>query len=135
MRISEKTGFFIFISFLVIVFIILKWNDDKRIAHLSKDGLYSIATIDSYSHFIAATRTGSSKSAEVEYSFQIGDKYFKDTQSAGIPSGVEEGKRYFLLVNKEGFQKTKILFDRQIKDSTDFQRYVKEFEELRKQQK
>jgi hypothetical protein len=132
MRISEKKGFLIFISFCVIVFLIAKWNDGRRIAHLSKGGLYSIATIDSYTHFIAGNRTGSSKSAEVEYSFQIGDKYFKDSHSAGIPKGVKEGKRYFLLIDKEDFRKTEIFFDRPIKDSTDFQRYVKEFEERRK---
>jgi hypothetical protein len=128
----DNMGFLIFITFVVIVLFILKINDQRRTKLLTMNGIYSIAKIELRSHYRAGGNTGSSKSSKVEYSFLINKKCYEDSHSAGIPTGVNKGNKYFLLVDKNDFTKTEIFFDRPINDSLDFERYVKEFDKIRK---
>ena len=57
------------------------------------------------------------------------------TGSRGMPeremrNKMKKGDQFFVIYNNDG---ASIFFDKPIKDSTDYKRYVKEFEEKRKQ--
>jgi hypothetical protein len=47
-----------------------------------------------------------------------------------LKNEIKKGNQFFVIYNNDG---ASIFFDKPIKDSIDFKRYVKEFEEMRKQ--
>ena len=126
MRINDKIGFVILIGSIVLIYLIVSNNDKKKHQQLISRGIYAIAEISFY-------KPRDARPSKVRYTFVIKGQIYKDSQSSRIPSEVKVGNKYFLLVNEEDYKKTEIFFNYPIKDSTDFKRYVKEFEEKRKQ--
>ena len=112
---------------------IFRFYENKRNANILNNSYYSIGTIISYRHF--ETSKFQSQSAKIVYTYKYDGKDYKDTYTNHIPSGIEIGSHYFIVVNEKYLTKTIIYLDYPIKDTTDFIRYVKEFEEIRKQKK
>lgn len=123
----------IFLIGLIGVFLYFQNWTNKFEKRLLKDGKFAIGTFTKHIYPL-----GRSYSNKYEYSFSddSGNNHSKG-DSKNLPKGnfreeVKEGDQFLVLYNEDG---SDIYFDRPIKDSTDFKRYIKEFEEMRKQKK
>lgn len=98
---------------------------------LMQSGKFAIGTFTRHKY-----PSGRSYVNKYEYSFSddSGNKHYQG-DSKNLPKGnfreeVKEGNQFLVLYNEDG---SSIYFDRPIRDSTDFRRYVQEFEVIRKQ--
>ena len=99
---------------------------EKRVLQDSK---FAIGTFEGFGY---AVRAGGEN---YKYSYYNEDKgrVLNETDQVRMntqPETLKPGDQFLVLYNKEG---SGIYFDSQIKDSTDFKLYIKEFEEMRKQ--
>jgi len=138
---KSKMGENIFVLIVVIAMIILgtiKQDEREKYLHdLIQHASYSIGEVSYYSeqkNSIIAPKFANStgKAPSVKYKFKVGDclcsnKY--DAFTARVPSvGINEGEKYLVLYDKDNPEENRMFFDYPIKDSTDFNRFVKEFE-------
>ena len=114
--------------------LIIKYFEDKRNNQILAHADYVIGTIITSRDYVpGAGPTAPSRSAKLEYTYFYGGRKYKDSYTEHTPDGVEIGNRYFVIVNKSRPSHTIILLKRPIADSTDFKRYVEEFEKKKKQ--
>lgn len=121
------------IGFVIVIltglFFLIRF-DNKYESELNTSGIMAIGTFERFNTQLV----GYSKSYEYYYYDTQGQKHM-EVNSKYMPSKdrrtlIKKGDSFLIFFNKKGAQ---ILFDHPIKDSTDFKRYVKEFEQLRKQ--
>ena len=132
---------------LVIAGLIIFGTQHRRERHDYKNKLlqyasYSIGEVSYYRSgrsplIVPKIVNNTGRIPTVEYHFSLnGDtvvnKY--DAYKADVPTdGVKEGEKYLVLYKKDNPAENRMFFKHPIKDSTDFMRYVKEFEQMRKQ--
>lgn len=115
----------------IIIWIYFFYNYSKKIdVEIIKNGIFTIGT---FKKFTFSVGHGGGHHLEYFYYDEEG-KYHSDSNVAVFPDKeqrktISEGDKFFVVYNKDG---SLIFFEYPIKDSTDFQRYVKEFEERRK---
>jgi hypothetical protein len=120
------------IGITILIYLLLKSKKEFENS-LMNEGKLSIGTFESFSSSI--NNRGSGHSFKYKYINDVGE-LIKYTQLSKYPSKnvrkyVFEGDKFLILYNNDG---SLMLFDKPIKDSTDFQLYVREFEEMRKNQ-
>ena len=134
---------------LVIAGLIILGTKHRRERHVYKNKLlhyasYSIGEVSYYrsgrnSLIVPRIANNTGRTPTVEYYFSLnGDTFVNkyDAYKADVPTkGVKEGGKYLVLYNKSNPAENRMFFDYPIKDSTDFKRYVKEFEDMRKRNK
>ena len=123
----------IFLIVLIGGFIYFQKSIEKSESNRLKLGKYAIG-----SFIIFNNQLGRSYINKYEYFFydDSGNKYYRG-DSKKLPKGnfrknIIEGDQFLVIYDEDG---SDIYFDYPIKDSIDFRRYVKEFEEMRKQKK
>jgi len=122
----------IFLAFMLIFFIFLFNVGNKIDQTIFNDGFFTIGTIVRYKK---SNHTLGSSSGYVYFYF---DKNNKKQTDLFVKTGklteqqkntIKEGDKYFVIyLAKEG---SLIFFDKPIKDSSDFKKYVTEFEQKR----
>ena len=135
----------IFTISIIILTVIVGMNHRKNRKsekeNLLQNGLFAIGEVIYYSSSkspIAAPKiSNTGKPAKIEFSVRInGQKYIckYDEWSGEIPNeGIEVGNKYLVLYPKDfSPNKCRMQFDYPIKDSTDFKKYIVEFEKERK---
>jgi len=134
MKIKEMIPVILFFIFVIIGFIYLSKSSIKTRKKILDNGKVTIGTIIRYKK--SNHTPGSSSGYEYSFFDYSKKKHISLFEKTGnlIPeqkSNIKNGDKFLVIyLLKEG---SLILFDYPIKDSTDFKRYVKEFEEMRKQ--
>jgi hypothetical protein len=124
----------------VLLYFVVNFAFDKKDKEIMKNCFYSCAYVtkkNEYGELAKGGRYGAGASVEsVDFFYEIDGQKYYDRCAIPKKSGVvKNGDKYLMLISKEDRAKYIVMFKYPIKDSTDFKRYVKEFEELRKQQK
>ena len=134
-------------AILVIIGVIIGMRHRKEMSDfrekLITNAAYSIGEVTYYlsgkSTMIGKFFNNTGRDAEVEYHFIVGTNDYKNRYSSyfgEVPNdGVAVGERYLVLYNKDSLEQNRMYFKNPIKDSTDFKRYVQEFEKIRKKKK
>jgi len=129
-----KSHYKIIILLGIIIWIYIFYNSSKKIdLNIVNKGKFTIGTFKEFTYSI-----GHGGGHHLEYSYYDEDgKYHSDSNVPIFPNKeqrkiISKGDQFLVVYNSDG---SMIFFDRPIKDSADFERYVKEFEELRRQQK
>jgi hypothetical protein len=130
---------FIFFSVLVVLFFVGKFAINNRDKNTMQNCNYSYAQITKkykYGELAKGERYGAGSSlASVDFIYNIdGRKYHGRTSIPKKAGVINTGDKYMIALNKNDNEKFIVMFNYPIKDSTDFKRYVKEFEEKRKKQ-
>lgn len=117
----------------IIIYFFTK-STNKFEGELIKNGKFAIGTFKGYS-FSPGTRGGNRSFQyffyDNEEKYQNGGATFKGKYpSKNQRKTLLKDDKFLIMYNLEG---SLILFDYPIKDSADFKRYVKEFEQMRKQ--
>lgn len=113
----------------ILVFGFLNRNQVKEEKQLIKDtGSLSIGTVKSIS------KGGYHSNGGINYFFKL-DRIYSGRISDWPSKGLNKGDQFLVLFLEKDPRRSILLLDKPIKDSTDFQRYALEFEELRKKQK
>lgn len=106
--------------------------ENKFEKRLMEEGKFAIGTFTKHEY-----PSGRGSSYKYRYTFfdEFGQKHYQG-DSQNLPKGnfrlsVFVGDRFLVIYNEDG---SNIYFDRPIRDSTDFVKYIKEFEEARKKQ-
>lgn len=106
--------------------------ENKFEESLIHEGKFAIGTFTKHKY-----PSGRGTSNKYEYTFcdEFGKKHYQG-DSKNLPKenfrlSVFVGDRFLVIYNEDG---SEIYFDRPIRDSTDFIKYIKEFEEIRKKQ-
>ena len=125
--IKPYTKFLFLIGLLVAAYFLDK-SFKKSEKNLIGNGSFTIGTFKKF--------TWGSNGQHLIYYFYDNGKYRSDGSSSKFPDfeqqkTIFEGDQFLVIYNDWG---STIFFECPIKDSTDFQRYVKEFEERRKKQ-
>ena len=124
---------FLFVATICIGGIIYFQNGtDKIEKRILNEGKFAIGTFIKHEYPM-----GRAYSNKYRYSFndEYGKTYYRgDTRNISkgdwdFRLSVFEGDKFLVLYNEDG---SMIYFDHPIKDSTDFKRYIREFEEMRK---
>lgn len=132
---------------IVIAGLIIFGNQHRRERHDYKNKLlqhasYSIGEVSYYrsgrSPIVVSklvNSTGRTPAVEYHFNFDgeiIVNKY--DAYKADVPpEGIKEGEKYLVLYRKDNPTENRMFFNYSIKDSIDFEKYVTEFEQMRKQ--
>ncbi len=126
------------VVFFILVFILVSKLSNKNRSHrdtLNKEGWLTIGVIRAKSY---------SGSKSVSYTYRVGENelkggdtnYYMDSHKSSYVFLDNEkskpGSKFLVIYDKENPKESIIRLDYPIKDSTDFKRYVKEFEEMRK---
>lgn len=90
-------------------------------------GVFSIGTIKSIS------KGGYHSNGGINFYFKL-DRIYSGRISDWPGKGIKKGDQFLVLYLEKDPRKSILLLDKPVKDSTDFKRYVKEFEEKRKKQ-
>lgn len=100
---------------------------------------YSIGEVSKYFPQKMRILNGTGKSANVEYHFMANAKEYinkYEASDAKVPDeGVSVGEKFLVLYLKDNPEESRMFFDYPVKDSTDFKRYVKEFEGMKNKTK
>jgi hypothetical protein len=123
-----------FIIFLISILSIVYFSKEKKISEKEKltNGNFSIGTFKK-----ATWSFGRAGGLSLAYYYYDEEGKYRDSRNANkFPDkeqrkNIFEGDKFFVVYNNDG---SLIFYDKPIKDSTDFQRYVKEFEDMRKKQ-
>lgn len=116
-------------------FFLLKEVSKNETDRIFKNGKYVIGIVTEFSSgsgSLIAPRLLNQPGmpAYVKYKYTIKSKvYIKryDANTTKIPlKGVKAGDKYLVIYHKKDPKKSRMLFDRPIKDSSDFERYVKD---------
>lgn len=127
MKMKSIILFVVFLIILVLGFLNRRQvRENKKL--ISDTGFYSIGIIKSIS------KGGYHSNGGINYTFKL-DRNYSGRISDWPSKSLNKGDQFLVLYLKEDPRESILLLDKPIKDSTDFQRYVKEFEGLRKQQK
>ena len=123
----------IFLIVLVGAFIYFQKSTTKFEEELLQDSKFAIGTFDKFGYGYK----GGGRNYQYSYYNEDEKRIRYKTGQRKMPkleqrNALIKGDRFFVLYNKNS---ESIYFDRPIKDSTDFKRYVKKFEEMRKQKK
>ncbi len=135
---NNKNRFFAFLRLLFVLttityllYLIMqnkRRNDESFVIDKSLIN-YTIGLIESYGDATGGFQSGaiesSPKMSQVNYSYIINNKKFEDFDY-GVPK-VKEGDRFLVVYYIKNQQKSLILFNYPIKDSTDYKRYMDEF--------
>ena len=123
------------ITVVILIFVLrLQKEGNERIIN---NGEFTIGEVTFYSSrksgFIVPDGTGSTaKPSEVSIKYTIDTNIYKNRYNNGpgishIPNtGIQEGEKYLVIYNKNNPSKSRMLFKYPIKDSSDFERYVKD---------
>lgn len=137
---SKLLSGFLFIIFIALLFYYI--NDSLNGSRKEREdfllkGDYSIGVISSKSY---------SKPESISFLYTVnnvemkgGDtKFYMDKNAFGVFNDKEKsipGKKFLVIYDTNNPKKSIIRLDYPIKDSSDFKRFVQEFEEMRKQKK
>lgn len=122
---------FIIVSLIVGVFVfILESKSKKNKINLYDQGSFTVGRITKYS---AGASPGTSRGYYYKYSIE-GQKEYLKKESYKLPSHkerreIQEGDCFLVIYYKK---QARLLFDYPIKDNSDFELYLKRFEEIRK---
>ena len=141
-------GLFGIILLTIIVYCIstrgeLRKKSEVEIAYFLQNSKLSIGTITGNSFL---TVTGSQIFTDFTFEINVDNKAYYCNQgkfnseilapeiskrhfTVGIP--FKEGEKYLVLVNDNNIKKSVMCLDKPIRDSIDFKRYIKEFQEIR----
>lgn len=119
----------------VILFFLLRSQKQEQETFLNK-GEFTIGEVTFYSSskpgFIIPKGSGSTpKPSNVFFEYKINNTIYemRYSNSPGISyipdTGVHEGEKYLVIYDKNNPKKSRMLFEYPIKDSSDFERYVK----------
>lgn len=137
----DKIFIILFIGFLIGGFFLIQSGskkDKKKRERLALTGGFAIGNYEGRS--MSNNRTYS-----IAYTYLVdsnelrgGDGHCYDDSSKAAevftdPQKTKTGDKFLVLYNKDKPKESIIRLDYPIKDSTDFKRYVKEFEQMRKQ--
>lgn len=120
--------------FCGIIFFILNYNArtkaKARIKEFEENGLYTIGTITKYNE--EHINTNIRVAANVEYGYTINGKYYEyldeDFPKNNIP---KIGETYMIIYLPYEPDRSGLLCDYRVRDSTDFKRYIEEFKRNR----
>lgn len=148
-RLKHKTMIDNIFTIIVIVGLIFFGTQHRRGRHaynnkLLQQASYSIGEVSFYRSgrsplVVPKIVNSTGRTPAIGYHFTlngetISNKY--DAYKADVPTdGVKDGEKYLVLYKKDNPAENRMFFKYPIKDSTDFKRYVKEFEQMRKQKK
>lgn len=118
----------IFLIIVVVSLILLQRSTNQFEERLLLDGKFAIGTFDSFGY---AYKGGG---RNYKYSYDADGRIRNVTDQRKMPNSEQRirilnGDQFLVLYNNEG---ESIFFDKPIHDSTDYNRYIQEFEELRK---
>ena len=120
----------------IILFFLLRSQKQEQ-ERLINNREFTIGEVTFYSSskpgFIIPKGSGSTpKPSNVFFEYKINDTSYEMRYSSGpgishIPdTGIYEGEKYLVIYDKKNPSKSRMLFKYPIKDSSDFERYVKE---------
>jgi len=122
----------IFLIVLIGSIIYFQKSINKFEEELLQDSKFAIGTFDKLGYGYK----GGGRNYQYSYYNENFGRIRRMTDQQNMPKleerNVLKGDQFLVLYNKDG---ESIYFDKPIKDSTDFKRYVKEFDEMRKQKK
>ncbi len=131
----------------ILLFIFVSRSQKQGNERILNNGEFTIGEVTFYSSskpgFIIPRGSGSTaKPSEVSLKYTIDTTIYKNRYNNGpgishIPdTGIYEGEKYLVIYDKKNPSKSRMLFKYPIKDSGDFERYVKDLknnpEKLRK---
>lgn len=123
----------VFITVLVVFLIYLQKSTNKFEEHLLLESKFAIGSFENFGY---GYKAGGRNYKYSYFNEDDGKTRFKTGQrkmpNSEQRSMLKNGDMFLVLYNKEG---ESIFFDKPIKDSSDFKRYINEFEELRKKKK
>lgn len=123
----DRWRMILFYSFLIIVCLFITKSGKERRDYLIDKGIMSVGQIVRGEHSNYQGYNRLLKSVKASYVFELDGEIYKNAHGAGIPKDVYLGNKYLLFVDKDNYKNSLILFDKPVKDSLDFERYVKEF--------
>ena len=121
----------------ILLFIFVSRSQKQGNKRILNNGEFTIGEVTFYSSskpgFIVPRGTGSTaKPTEVSIKYKIDNTTYKYRYNKGpgikhIPdAAVRKGEKYLVIYNKNNPNKSRMLFKYPIKDSGDFERYVKD---------
>lgn len=125
----------IIVCILLLIFVSRSQKQGNE--RILNNGEFTIGEVTFYSSskpgFIVPRGTGSTaKPTEVDFIYSVNNKKYEMKYPKGpgirfIPdTGIYEGEKYLVIYDKKNPSKSRMLFKYPIKDSGDFERYVKE---------
>lgn len=122
---------FIFIIVIILFFIYLKKSTNKFEEKLLFNGKFAIGRFEQFGYGYKAGGSNYKYSYDEDgrIRYVTGQRKMPDSELSNM---IKNGDQFLVLYNNEG---ELIYFDKPIRDSTDFKRYVHEFEEMRKKKK
>jgi hypothetical protein len=132
MRISIKKHEIFVILFLLIGSVSLHICNRKEREYINNNASFTIGTITKYMEYKPPKlpKPGYNRRAYVEYIYRVKDSTYKNgyqNNAFKVPyKGVNVGDKYVVVYNTDDPQKSYILFDKKINDSSDFNSYIKE---------
>jgi hypothetical protein len=137
----------IFFVIVILIVVVLGTNNNQKKKQFKSElkmlACLSIGEVSNYrsgrSPLVVLKFVNSTgRTPAIEYHFNLNgetivNKY--DAYKADVPSGgIKEGEKYLVLYDKDNPTENRMFFSYPIRDSTDFKKYVKEFEQMRKQE-
>lgn len=128
----------IFIVVIILYNIRTKEKEEYQ-EKLLANAYYSIGEVSKYFPRKMRIFNNTGRSANVEYHFMANAKEYTNKYTASdakVPDeGVSVGERFLVLYLKDNPEESRMFFEYPVKDSIDFKRYVKEFEEMKNKKK
>ena len=128
--------FIVIAIFCVCGIIIYKKIDKKEHHEIISNGCYTIGTVYFYSSvkdglYVPPMINSPSNPAGVKFSYIVNGKPYNNQYNADyykMPlSGIVDGEKYLVIYKKNEPEKSLMLFNYPVKDSSDYNRYIKEF--------
>lgn len=128
----------IFICFLIWYNVRTKEKEEYQ-KKLLANASYSIGEVSKYFPRKMKVFNGTGRDAKIEYHFIADAKEYIKKYTASVAKvpdeGVSIGEKFLVLYLKDNPEESRMFFDYPVKDSIDFKRYVKEFEEMKSKTK
>ena len=100
-------------------------NNKARNQYMEENGLYTIGKVIWYSE---KTVTGESQFIEISYKVMGVEHQVSSGYNVPFKDGPKKGERFMAMYLPYEPEKCALLYDCPVKDSTDYKRYIKEFE-------
>ena len=128
----------IFFCVLVVLFFIGRFVINNRDKEVLQNCDYSYAYVTNkyeYGELAKGGKYGTGASLEsIDFYYEInGQKYYDRCTIPRKTGIVKKGDKYLIVISKDDNEKFIVMFKYPIKDSADFKRYVKKFEQDRLQ--
>jgi len=120
----------------VLLYFVVSIAFDRKEKEIMKNCFYSYAYVtkkNEYGELAKGGRYGAGASVEsIDFFYEIDGHKHYDRYAIPKKAGVvKKGDKYLMLISKDNSKRYVVMFKYPIKDSADFKRYVKEFEQMR----